>query len=72
MQPLILKESIEKLEIEDELKKFMTTHRMTTLEDLLKIKGSELLKMEGFSYRILQSLLAFLHKHDCLHLFEEE
>ncbi|TSE03732.1 hypothetical protein [Aquimarina algiphila] len=71
MQPPILKESIEKLEIEDELKKFMTIHHMMTLEDLLKIKGFELLKMEGFSYRMLQSLLAFLHKYDCLHLFEE-
>ncbi|MBL0685327.1 hypothetical protein [Aquimarina mytili] len=50
----------------------MQKHNIHTLEKLLEIKGSELLEMDGFSYRMLQQLLAFLHDHNCLHLFKEK
>ncbi len=72
MQPLILKNSIENLDLSKEIKTFMQKHNIHTLEKLLEIKGSELLEMDGFSYRMLQQLLAFLHDHNCLHLFKEK
>ncbi|MBL0683584.1 hypothetical protein [Aquimarina mytili] len=50
----------------------MQKHNIHTLEKLLEIKGSELLEMDGFSYRMLQQLLAFLYDHNCLHLFKEK
>ena len=71
MQPPILRKSIEKLEISGELKAFMIQHEMIRLETLLQIKGSALLKMEGFSYRMLHSLLSFLERHDCLNAFKD-
>ncbi len=72
MQPLILKNSIENLDLSKEIITFMQKHNITTLEKLLEIKGSELLKMEGFSYRMLQDFLSFLNENNCLHLFKEK
>ena len=72
MQPLILKNQIEDLDLSEEIKLFANKHHISTLEKLLEIKGTELLKLEGFSYRMLQHLLAFLHDHNCLHLFKEK
>ena len=72
MQPLILSKSVEDLDICEDIKIFMKKHHIPTLSKLLELKGYELLNIEGFSYRMLQSLLAFLYQHDCLHLFKEE
>ncbi len=68
----ILEVPVEHLEISEEIKQFMIQHQITSLDNLLNIKGSELLKMEGFSYRLLQSLLTYLNDHNCLHLFKDK
>ncbi len=53
MQPLILKKSIEDLDLPEEVKKFMRKHQLLSLGSLLEIKKTELLQMEGFSYHLI-------------------
>jgi len=72
MQSLILSTPIENLELSKEIKTFTKKHDILTLEKLLSFTGADLLKMEGFSYRMLQHLMAFLHDHESLHLFKEK
>lgn len=69
LQPLFLKTPIEKLKIAPEVKEFMKKHEFTNLQELLKLKGKELLEMDGYSYRMLQELLSFLNEHNSLDLF---
>ena len=41
------------IEIEDELERFMQLHKLKNIKDVLKIAPAELLKMDGFGYRLL-------------------
>lgn len=45
-----------KIEIEDQLKQFMRLHRLEYIEDVLNIAPADLLKMDGFGYRLLNYL----------------
>jgi len=44
------------IEIEDELKRFMELHNFESINDVLKVEPSILLKMDGFGYRLLNHL----------------
>lgn len=39
--------------LQNELKRFMKLHRLKSLKEVKKIPVPELLKMEGFGYRLL-------------------
>ncbi len=72
MHSSILEIAILKSELSQEIKQFAEMHHIQTLDQLLQIKGSELVNMKGFSYRMLQSLLDYLNDQNALHLFKEQ
>lgn len=45
-----------KIEIEDELERFMASHQFENIEAVKKIPAEELLKMDGIGYRLLNYL----------------
>lgn len=46
-------EEMPKIEVQDELKRFMALHGFTDIEQIKKLPVEELLKMDGFGWRIL-------------------
>lgn len=42
------------IEVENELQRFMQLHGYKSLEEILKVPIEQLLKMEGFGFRILK------------------
>lgn len=45
--------------ISPEMEVFMKLHKIETIEELLKHQAENLLKMEGFGYRLLRQYLDF-------------
>ena len=45
-----------KIEVEDELERFMALHQFKTIEEVKKLPVEELLKMDGFGWRLLRSV----------------
>lgn len=45
-----------KIEVEDELERFMASHQFTTIDEIKKLPVEELLKMDGLGYRLLNYL----------------
>ncbi len=43
----------EKTDLQNELKRFMKLHKLKTLTAVREMPTAELLKMEGFGYRVL-------------------
>lgn len=46
-----------KIEVEDELQRFMELHNFTDIEQIKKLPIEELLKMDGFGWRVLKEIL---------------
>jgi len=49
-------EEMPKIEVQDELQRFMELHGFTDIEQIKKLPVEELLKMDGFGWRILNKL----------------
>lgn len=45
-----------KIEVEDELERFMALHGFSTIDEIKKLATEELLKMDGFGFRLLNYL----------------
>ncbi|MCC6182615.1 MAG: hypothetical protein IT237_12355 [Bacteroidia bacterium] len=46
-------EEMPKIEVEDELQRFMVLHNFTDIEQIKKLSVEELLKMDGIGWRML-------------------
>ena len=51
-----MSQQIPKIEVEDELERFMVLHGFENIEAIKKFSVEELLKMDGFGYRLLNYL----------------
>jgi DNA-directed RNA polymerase alpha subunit len=61
----LLEKPIDQLEISPELALFMLHSGFSTLNQMLRYRVSELLKMEGFGYRLLKELYKLLAANGC-------
>ncbi len=68
----ILQVSPSELPVIKELKDFMQMMQLKNLQHLLEYTVSDLLKMEGFNYRCLKSLLAVLEENGYAYLLKDE
>ena len=45
-------------DLQKDLQLFMELHEITSVEDVLQMQAAELLKMDGFGYRLLNYLMS--------------
>ncbi len=62
----ILKTPYKKLPLSSGMKRFFSVHKITNLEELMKMKSKDLLEMKWFNHRLYAELTKFLEANKLL------